>query len=229
MLKKIFSVLGESNEKAVSRLIPQVEAINASEGALTGKTMEELLVIGSQLKDKALQGTSLETLIPEAFALVRETALRTLKQRHFDVQLMGGLVLNRGAIAEMRTGEGKTLVATLAAYLNSLSGKGVHVVTVNDYLAMRDAEWMGRVYTSLGLTVGCIQHDVSYLLTAGSPGSQSEDLNIQQVSRQEAYLADITYGTNNEFGFDYLRDNMVLDVADRVQRELNYALSLIHI
>ncbi len=224
MLKKILSVLGESNEKAVSRLIPQVEAINASEGALTGKTMEELLVISSQLKEKALQGTSLETLIPEAFALVRETALRTLKQRHFDVQLMGGLVLNRGAIAEMRTGEGKTLVATLAAYLNSLSGKGVHVVTVNDYLAMRDAEWMGRVYTSLGLTVGCIQHDVSYLLTAGSPGSQSEDLNIQQVSRQEAYLADITYGTNNEFGFDYLRDNMVLDVADRVQRELNYAI-----
>ena len=130
MLKKIFSVLGESNEKAVSRLIPQVEAINASEGALTGKTMEELLVIGSQLKDKALQGTSLETLIPEAFALVRETALRTLKQRHFDVQLMGGPVLNRGAIAEMRTGEGKTLVATLAAYLNSLSGKGLSLIHI---------------------------------------------------------------------------------------------------
>jgi preprotein translocase subunit SecA len=224
MLKKIFSILGESNDKAVNRLVPQVADINACEDDLKSKDVREFLALSSNLKHRAQQGEALDSLLPEAFALVREVALRTLNQRHFDVQLMGGVVLNRGAIAEMRTGEGKTLVATLAAYLNSLSGKGVHIVTVNDYLAKRDAEWMGRVYTSLGLTVGCIQHDISHLISASEDDFELDTLNVEEVSRREAYLADITYGTNNEFGFDYLRDNMVLDVKDRVQRELHYAI-----
>ena len=225
MLKKIFNILGESNDKAVTRLMPQVDRVNAVEDGLKSKNMEELVRLSGDLKEQALQGISLESLLPEAFALVRETAFRTLKQRHFDVQLMGGLVLNRGAIAEMKTGEGKTLVATLAVYLNSLLGKGVHVVTVNDYLAKRDAEWMGRVYTSLGLTVGCIQHDASYLISGLSEGgTELGNMNIEAVSRREAYMADITYGTNNEFGFDYLRDNMVLDDAERVQRDLHFAI-----
>ena len=225
MLKKIFNILGESNDKAVARLMPKVDDINASEEPIKGINIEGLLAISANLRGRAIQGDSQDALLSEAFALVRETALRVLKQRHFDVQLMGGLVLDRGAIAEMKTGEGKTLVATLAAYLNSLSGKGVHVVTVNDYLAKRDAEWMGRVYTSLGLTVGCIQHDVSYLISPSSEcGSEVGALKIEEVSRREAYLADITYGTNNEFGFDYLRDNMVLDARDRVQRQLHYAI-----
>lgn len=151
-------------------------------------------------------GEALDKLLPEAFAVCREASKRVLKMRHFDVQLIGGLVLHEGKIAEMRTGEGKTLTATLAVYLNALSGKGVHVVTVNDYLAQRDAEWMGKLYEFLGLTVG---------INLG---------NIEHDAKQQAYAADITYGTNNEFGFDYLRDNMVHDVAQRVQRGLNYAI-----
>jgi preprotein translocase subunit SecA len=148
----------------------------------------------------------LEDLLPEAFALVREAAVRTLGMRHFDVQLMGGIVLHHGKIAEMKTGEGKTLAATLPAYLNALSGKGVHIITVNDYLASRDSEWMGRIYRFLGLSVGLIVHGLNY------------------EQRRKAYRADITYGTNNEFGFDYLRDNMVLHMDNLVQRDLNYAI-----
>jgi len=225
MLKKIFSILGESNEKAIARLMPQVNGINASEDAFKGIHIQELRSISATLKGRAIQGDPLDSLLSEAFALVRETAQRALKQRHFDAQLMGGLVLDRGAIAEMKTGEGKTLVATLAAYLNSLSGKGVHIVTVNDYLARRDAEWMGRVYTSLGLTVGCIQHDASYLISPSDEGGPEVGaLKVEEVSRREAYLADITYGTNNDFGVDYLRDNMVVDAKDRVQRQLHFAI-----
>ena len=168
------------------------------DAALKGKTAE--------FKERIAKGETLDALLPEAFAVCREAGKRVLKMRHFDVQLIGGMVLHHGKIAEMRTGEGKTLIATLPAYLNALSGKGVHVVTVNDYLAQRDAEWMGRLYSFLGLTVG---------------------VNLSQMEhddKQAAYAADITYGTNNEFGFDYLRDNMVYEVGERVQRGLNFAI-----
>src|SRR6185369_10174761 len=151
-------------------------------------------------------GDKLDDLIPEAFATVREAAIRTLGQRHYDVQLIGGIALHRGEIAEMKTGEGKTLVATLAVYLNALEGKGVHVVTVNDYLARRDSEWMGRVYKFLGLTVGCILH------------------GLTDEERRDSYAADVTYGTNNEFGFDYLRDNMKFRLEHMVQRVFNFAI-----
>ena len=167
---------------------------------------------------------SLDDLLPEAFAAVREAAKRHLGQRHYDVQLIGGAVLHRGEIAEMKTGEGKTLVATLAVYLNALSGKGVHVVTVNDYLARRDPVWMGPIYHGLGLTVGCLQHDAAYFYDPEVPDSGDGLKSLRAVTRAEAYRADITYGTNNEFGFDYLRDNMGMELADRVQRELNYAI-----
>ena len=195
-----------------------VEAVTAREDemkqlsnvALRGKTAE----FRARLKD----GEELDGLLPEAFALVREAARRTLGQRHFDVQIMGGIVLHRGQIAEMRTGEGKTLTATLPAYLNALIGKGVHVVTVNDYLAKRDSAWMGAVYNALGLSVGCIQHESAFVYDPDAPES------LRGISRRHAYAADITYGTNNEFGFDYLRDNMAGSVMDKVQGELNYAI-----
>jgi len=203
LLTKIF---GSRNERAVKRLQKTVASINAleagirelSDEALRGKTLE--------FRGRVEKGESLDDLLPEAFAVVRESGNRVLDMRHFDVQLVGGMVLHRGRIAEMRTGEGKTLVATLAAYLNALSGKSVHVITVNDYLARRDAEWMGQIYEFLGMTVGVI---VS---------------GIDHAQRQQAYAADITYGTNNEFGFDYLRDNMAFDLAQKVQRGLGFAI-----
>ena len=167
---------------------------------------DELRGLTYEFKARIARGESLDDLLPEAFAAVREASKRTLGQRHYDVQLMGGAALHLGNIAEMRTGEGKTLVSTLPAYLNALSGNGVHVVTVNDYLAARDAQWMGRVHRFLGLSVGTILS------------------NMNPQERREAYGADITYGTNNEFGFDYLRDNMTLDPNDRVQREHNFAI-----
>ena len=158
------------------------------------------------LKGRLEAGESLDDILVDAFATVREAAKRTLKQRHFDTQLMGGMVLHRGMISEMGTGEGKTLVATLPVYLNALSGRGVHVVTVNDYLASRDSEWMGQVYRFLGLTVGCIVH------------------NLSDVERRAAYASDVTYGTNNELGFDYLRDNMKYTMEEMSHREFNYAI-----
>ncbi|CAI8002339.1 Protein translocase subunit SecA [Geodia barretti] len=167
----------------------------------------ELGGLTQQFRDRLDRGESLDDLLPEAFAAVREVAQRNLGQRHYDVQLIGGIVLHRGQIAEMRTGEGKTLVATLPVYLNAISGQGVHVVTVNDYLARRDPVWMGPIYHNLGLTVGCLQHDTAFM-----------------VNREEAYRADVLYGTNNEFGFDYLRDNMALEAENRVQRELHFAI-----
>jgi preprotein translocase subunit SecA len=182
--------------RAINAFEPSTAAL--SDAALAGKTPE--------LKQRLANGEPLDALLPEAFAVVREVAKRVLNMRHFDVQLIGGMVLHDGKIAEMRTGEGKTLVATLPAYLNALTGKGVHIVTVNDYLASRDAEWMGKVYRFLGLTVGVI-------LT-----------QMPHQDKQAAYGADITYGTNNEFGFDYLRDNMAMAVADKFQRGLNFAI-----
>jgi preprotein translocase subunit SecA len=199
-------VIGTQNERELKRLRPLVTAISDLEAGLTPLDDAALREKSDDLRRRAEAGESLDDLLPEAFALVREAGRRVLRMRHFDVQLIGGMVLHSGRIAEMKTGEGKTLVATLPAYLNALGGKGVHVVTVNDYLARRDAEWMGRIYRFLGMSVGVIQHD----------------LNDQE--RQVAYACDITYGTNNEFGFDYLRDNMKFDLAHYVQRGHQFAI-----
>jgi preprotein translocase subunit SecA len=199
-------VIGTQNERELKRIRPLIAEINAKEPEIQALTDEELRARTVEFRHRLAQGQTLEDLLPEAFAVVREAGRRTLNMRHFDVQLIGGIVLHRGKIAEMKTGEGKTLVATLPAYLNALEGKGVHVVTVNDYLARRDSEWMGRIYRFLGMSVGVIQHD----------------LNDQE--RQVAYAADITYGTNNEFGFDYLRDNMKFDLAHYVQRGHHFAI-----
>jgi preprotein translocase subunit SecA len=169
-------------------------------------------------------GSALDEVLPEVFAAAREASRRTIGMRHFDVQLMGGIVLHQGRISEMKTGEGKTLVPTLSLTLNGLSGHGAHLVTVNDYLARRDAQWMGPVYHFLGLSVGVIAHDTSYLFEPGHPTSDERLINLRPVTRREAYAADITYGTNNEFGFDYLRDNMVDQLDGRVQRERAYAI-----
>ena len=183
-----------------------VDLVNAQEARISAMSDSELRGQTALFQDRYSKGETLDELMPEAFAVVREAAKRTLGQRHYDVQLMGGAALHKGNIAEMRTGEGKTLVATLPSYLNALAGRGVHVVTTNDYLAERDSEWMGRVHRFLGLKVGVIL------------------ANMTPAERREAYLADITYGTNNEFGFDYLRDNMVQDLGQRVQRGLAYAI-----
>lgn len=203
LLEKIF---GNFNDKEVKRLMKTVDKVEAFESEMQALSDEELRNKTKYFKDKLANGASLDDILPEAFAVVREAAVRTLGMRHYRVQILGGIVLHGGRIAEMKTGEGKTLMATLPVYLNALSGKGVHLVTVNDYLASRDKEWMGKVYSFLGLSVECIIH-----------GQTTEE-------RRRAYNADITYGTNNEFGFDYLRDNMVIYKEERVQRELNYAI-----
>ncbi|MGB9736413.1 MAG: preprotein translocase subunit SecA [bacterium] len=203
ILKKI---AGTKNQRDLKKLYPLVDEINKLETSVASLSDNALKEKTIEFKKRLANGETLDDLLIEAFAVVREAAKRTIHMRHFDVQLLGGIVLHQGRIAEMKTGEGKTLVATLPAYLNALEGKGVHIVTVNDYLAKRDAEWMGEIYKFLGLTVGVIVHD----------------LDDQQ--RQIAYNSDITYGTNNEFGFDYLRDNMKFDIKDMVQRELNYAI-----
>lgn len=196
----------DRNAREIKRLGEIVQRINSLEPDCQKLSDAELRSKTDEFRRRLNDGETLDDLLPEAFAVVREASRRTLNMRHFDVQLMGGIVLHEGRIAEMKTGEGKTLVATLPAYLNALTGRGVHVVTVNDYLAKRDAEWMGQVYEFLGLSVGVIIHGLSF------------------EERRAAYHSDITYGTNNEFGFDYLRDNMVVDVSQLVQRELNYAI-----
>ena len=200
------SIFGDSNERVIKKFQPLVDQINSLEPEIEALDRDGIVAVSNALQERAKSGEDLEALLPEAFALVREAAKRTLGQRHFDVQLMGGITLHQGRIAEMRTGEGKTLVATLAAYLNALSGKGVHVVTVNDYLASRDSRWMGEIYTYLGLTVGCIVSQMS------------------DEERKAAYQCDITYGTNNEYGFDYLRDNLKFALAEMVQRDHHFAI-----
>ena len=224
MFKRLTSIIGDSNEKELRRLQPAVDKINALEPDFEKLSDDELRAKAAEFKSRLAKGESQDALLPEVFAAVREAARRKIGERHFDVQLMGGIVLHQGKIAEMKTGEGKTLVATLPVTLNSLTGKGVHVVTVNDYLAKRDTQWMGPIYHALGVTVACIQHEAAFLF---DPGYESEDPRLQHlrpVTRRQAYEADVTYGTNNEFGFDYLRDNMVVDLSQRVQRELNYAI-----
>src|SRR5579871_5472473 len=203
VLAKIF---GTKNEREVKAMRPMVAAINDFEPAVQKLSDIDLAAKTIEFKEKLAQGAALDDLLIEAFAVVREAGRRVLNMRHFDVQLIGGMVLHSGKISEMKTGEGKTLVATLPCYLNALEGKGVHVITVNDYLAHRDSEWMGRIYRFLGLRVGVIVHD------------------LDDQERQEAYAADITYGTNNEFGFDYLRDNMKFRLEDCVQRGHHYAI-----
>ena len=221
-LKAITNILGSSDEKALDKLRPLVDQINALEAVYEAKSAGELKDVSNTLRNDFNEGRSLDDLLPDAFAAAREAAKRTLSQRHFDVQLLGGIVLHQGKIAEMRTGEGKTLVATLPAFLNSLSGQGVHVVTVNDYLAKRDAEWMGAIYNSLGVSVSALQHDYASLFH--SDDFDGNTVKEKRITRQEAYGADITYGTNNDFGFDYLRDNMV-DIAERrVQRGRAFAI-----
>ena len=202
----ITKVVGTKNDRELKRLAPLADQTNLAETAMRARSDAELRALTGELKEKVNQGASLDEILPEAFGVVREAAIRTLGQRPFDVQVIGGIVLHLGRIAEMKTGEGKTLAATMPVYLNALAGKGVHVVTVNDYLARRDAQWMGAIYRFLGLDVGVILHDMS-----------DED-------RRKAYGADITYGTNNEFGFDYLRDNMKYSLDDYVQRDFYYAI-----
>ena len=203
LLKKIF---GSRNERIIKQYLKVVEQINSLEAGIEKLNDAELRAKTNEFKQRVDNGEALDVLLPEAFAVVREAGKRVLNMRHFDVQLIGGMVLHDGKISEMRTGEGKTLMATLPAYLNALSGHGVHVVTVNDYLAKRDAEWMGKLYKFLGVSVGVIYG------------------HMPHGDKQTAYAADITYGTNNEYGFDYLRDNMVTHQSERVQRQLNFAI-----
>ncbi len=224
MVSVLQKVLGDPNAKALKKLAPFVVDINQLEPEFQKMTDEQLRAMTEEFQSRLSEGEAIDDMVPEAFATVREAARRTLKQRHYDVQLIGGLVLHMGQIAEMKTGEGKTLVATLAVYINALEGRGVHIVTVNDYLARRDPVWMGQIYHSLGLTIGCLQHDISYLYDPDVTDAPAGMEFLRPVSRKEAYEADITYGTNNEFGFDYLRDNMALDKENRVQRDLNYAI-----
>ncbi|MFN8521989.1 MAG: preprotein translocase subunit SecA [Chloroflexota bacterium] len=216
---------GKPWERDLKRIGPIVAEVADVEDELSDLDAAELRDKTTEFRGRLLAGEDLDSLLPEAFAAVREAARRTVGMRHYDVQLIGGAILHSGKIAEMRTGEGKTLVATLPAYLNALSGKGVHVVTVNDYLAKRDAQWMGAVYHALGMSVGIIQHESAYLY---DPEYEADDASMRflrpAAHRREAYHADITYGTNNEFGFDYLRDNMVPDLSMMVQRDLNYAI-----
>ena len=196
-----------SNERDIKKMRQLVEReINPLEESLRSLSDSSLANKTNEFKDRLAKGETLDDLLPEAFAVIREASRRVLGMRHFDVQLIGGIILHRGNIAEMSTGEGKTLVATAPVYLNALEGKGVHVITVNDYLAKRDSEWMGQVYKFLGLSVGLIVHDLDF------------------EQRKIAYNSDITYGTNNEFGFDYLRDNMVTRLDEMVQRPLHYCL-----
>ena len=224
MLKNLVKLIGGSTEKDLKKLMPLVDQINELESYYTGTSDEELGNESAKFRQLLNEGCDIEEILAESFATVREAAKRTLGQRHYDVQLIGGIVLHQGKIAEMRTGEGKTLVATLPAYLNSLKGGGVHVVTVNDYLARRDTQWMGQVYSLLGISVGVLQHDGAFLYDPEIQDKERSLNGLRSVSRREAYNADITYGTNNEFGFDYLRDNMVIDLSQRVQRELAYAI-----
>ncbi|PYO08302.1 MAG: preprotein translocase subunit SecA [Candidatus Rokuibacteriota bacterium] len=221
LLKKIF---GTKHERDVKRMMPVVQAINALEPSLTSLDETGLRAKSDDFKKRIVGGEPLDDILPEAFAVCREAARRTVGMRHFDVQLIGGMVLHDGKIAEMATGEGKTLVATLPAYLNGLTGRGVHIVTVNDYLAKRDAQWMGPIYQALGLAVGVIQHEASFLYDPKFVTSDIRLTSLRPCTRAEAYRAEITYGTNNEFGFDYLRDNMRFSLDELVQRELHYAL-----
>ena len=224
MFKFVKNIMGNSNEKEVRDLQPIVEAVNELESGVEGLSDEGLRAKTDAFGSRLESGETLDDLLPEAFAVVREASRRHIGLRHYDVQIIGGTVLHQGKIAEMKTGEGKTLVATLALYLNALDGQGTHLVTVNDYLAKRDAQWMAPIFEALGLTVGVLQHEASFLVSPERVSEVENSEHLASCTRPEAYRADITYGTNHEFGFDYLRDNMAVEEARRVQRELHFAI-----
>ncbi|RLT23374.1 MAG: preprotein translocase subunit SecA, partial [Chloroflexi bacterium] len=229
MFNFLKNLLGNGSEKELSRIAPLITKINALEATMAGCSTAELAAYTPRFKERLANGATLDDILPEAFALVRETAKRYNGQRHYDVQLIGGITLHSGRIAEMKTGEGKTLVATLPLYLNALSGKGVHLITVNDYLVRVGAGWMAPIFHTLGLQVGVIAHEFSAIFDPDfiDPNATSDDRRLihwRHVTRREAYHADITYGTNSEFGFDYLRDNMVFEEQQLVQRPLNFAI-----
>jgi preprotein translocase subunit SecA len=218
-------VFGSKNDREIKALMPIVARINSLEAGLTPLSDHALADKTQEFKKRLDAGETLDDILPEAFAVCREMSRRKLNMRHFDVQLIGGMILHKGRIAEMKTGEGKTLVATLSIYLNALEGKGAHLVTVNDYLAKRDAQWMGQLYYALGLSVGIIQHDASFLFDPTYDASDKRLQHLRPCTRSEAYRADITYGTNNEYGFDYLRDNLIVsDLNQCVQRDLNFGI-----
>ena len=219
-MKWLTNLFGDSNDKLIEKMRITVDEINSKEQSFSNLSEIDLKNYTSKLKNSIkTKSLNIEDVLIEAFSLVREASKRSLNQRHFNVQLLGGITLHQGKIAEMKTGEGKTLVSTLATYLNALEEKGVHVITVNDYLAKRDAEWMGEIFDMLGLSVGVLQHEASFIYN-----SEDNDEKLKPVERKDAYNADITYGTNNEFGFDYLRDNMTNQSSLKVQRPLNFAI-----
>ena len=232
MLKGFVKLFGgDQHKRTMESIFPLVDEVNALEPKFEKLSDTELRAQTDEFRQRIADGTSLDDLLPEAFAVVREAAKRTIRQRHYDVQLIGGDILHRGEIAEMRTGEGKTLVATLPVYLNALTSRGVHLVTVNDYLARRDARWMGEIYDFLGLSVGILQMAAvtengkkAFVYDPHIESPNEEKHQLRMVDRAEAYAADITYGTNAEFGFDYLRDNMAWRLEDRVQRGHYYAI-----
>ena len=224
MVNILSKLKGDPSERVAKKLRPLVEEINSLEPQVVQRSDAQLRAMTDQFRERLAEGQDLDDLLPEAFALVREAAKRNLGQRHYDVQLMGGLVLHQGKIAEMKTGEGKTLVSTLPVYLNALAGRGVHLVTVNDYLAKRDCVWMGPIYHALGLSVACVQHDASYQYDPSYEAADPGLAYLKPIDKRDAYLSDITFGTNNEFGFDYLRDNMAVSADMKVQRELHYAI-----
>jgi len=233
-LKTIFK---DANQKAVEKLLPLLALVNEREGFLTELDDQGIKSKSLELKKRVESGEPLDGVLPEAFAMVREAAKRTLNQRHFDSQVLGGIVLSQGKIAEMKTGEGKTLAATMPAYLHGLTGKGVHIVTVNDYLAQRDTVWMGQIYHFLGLKIGCLVHENSFLYDPDWKATKQEDVErdelasfkvfhdfLRPATRAEVYQADIVYGTNHQFGFDYLRDNLAYRKENLAQRELYFAI-----
>ena len=224
MLGFLTKILGTKNDREIKKLWPLVEQINDLESSISSLDDSALRAKTDEFRKRLESGESIDDILPEAFAVVRETSVRTLGLRHFDVQMIGGIALHRGMISEMKTGEGKTLMATLAVYLNAIDGWGAHIITVNDYLAKRDAQWMGPLYDFHGLSFGVIQHDSSFIYDTSHHSEDSRLKYLRPVERQEAYNADITYGTNNEFGFDFLRDNMKYHINDYVQRELNFAI-----
>ena len=218
-------IFGSANERTLRRLWPVVSEIGALEGRFQALPAEAFPEKTAEFRQRlAAEEATLDDILPEAFAAVREASRRTIGLRHFDVQCLGGIVLHQGRIAEMKTGEGKTLVATLPLYLNALVGKGAHLVTVNDYLARRDVQWMGPIYHYLGLSLASIIHDASFQFDPTYIPKDYRFLHLRPIERREAYRADITYGTNNEFGFDYLRDNMKFSLDEYVQRELQYGI-----
>ncbi|KKQ47698.1 MAG: Protein translocase subunit SecA [Candidatus Moranbacteria bacterium GW2011_GWD2_37_9] len=230
-MMKLFRNLFGSNEREIKKLQPIVDKINSLDEKISHLSDEELKEKTEKFRKKIENSTDeknvIEEILPEAFAVVREAAHRVIGERHYDVQLIGGIILHQGKIAEMKTGEGKTLTSTLPIYLNALSGRGVHVVTVNDYLAKRDCNWMGSIFNFLGLSTACIMHETSYkyepkLIDSNEVSVEME--NLSPITRKEAYACDITYGTNNEFGFDFLRDNMAHSLDQYSQRDFNYVI-----